>query len=327
MNQGKTKPLSIFIPLLSLGSWFVIAVMAVLNPSGTVPMESLSLFGVALLAMGAICSWLLPYWSITRKSRGDFLSALLIGMIALIGLAWGGASVVHRDFFSFPSQVIMIYLTIGVYKIDELDVIRQKREVYPHIFTGAMVIFVLWIGWLMIMAYAIVVRQEPRWIESSVYNLFNGVIGITLVIAAATLKNRSKHSLKLLQDGIYLDDRNISKLLSPQENRIVSAFISAPSHTLTCQTLRARLNKTNDAANEDPARIGPLDECERCIAENWTAYDCATYRNLKNRINDTKKYLELLQIGTIVPSEENRREIKITGWRFRLFDDVRLIRG
>ena len=63
------------------------------------------------------------------------------------------------------------------------------------------------------------------------------------------------------------------------------------------------------------------------MAENWTAYDCATYRNLKNRINDAKKYLELLQIGTIVPAEENRREIKITGWRLRLFDDVRLVRG
>jgi hypothetical protein len=45
---------------------------------------------------------------------------------------------------------------------------------------------------------------------------------------------------------------------------------------------------------------------------------------LKNRINDAKKYLELLQIGTIVPAEENRREIKIAGWRLRLFDDVRL---
>ncbi len=315
----------ILISSISLVSWLMIALMATINPSGTVPIKELSFWGVLLLVLGALGAGILPYWALLCRRRAAFLSAAAIGVIALVSLAWVAGISIHRDFFSYPTQVIMIYLTIGIYKTDEMQIIRRKREVYPQVFAGAMVVFVLWIGWLMIMSYAIVVRQEPRWIESSVYNLLNGVIGIALVVAAATLRNRSKRSLKVFQNGIYLDERNISKLLSPQENRIVYAFLSEPSHTLTCHTLRAWLDNGNGAIDREAAREVPVGECERCMAEKWTAYDCATYRNLKNRISDAKKYLELLQIGTIVPAEENRREIKMTGWSLRFFDDVRLV--
>jgi hypothetical protein len=327
MKVSHTNKFSLLFPSILLVSWITIIIMAATNPSGTVPMKDSSFWGVITLVLGALGAGVLPYWAVFCRRRVSFLASVIIGVIALIGLAWGAATAIHRDFFSYPTQVIMIYITIIVYKVDELDIIERKREVYPHIVTGAMVIFALWIGWLMMMSYAIVVREEPRWIESSVYNVINGVIGIVLVIAAITLRNRSKRSLILREDGVYLDERNISQLLSPQENRIVLAFINAPSHTLTCKTLREWLDPAIGATNGKAAGKESTKECERCMSEKWTAYDCATYRNLKNRINDAKKYLELLQIGTIVPAEENRREIKMTGWCLRLFDDVRLVRS
>lgn len=65
--------------------------------------------------------------------------------------------------------------------------------------------FLLWIGWLMMMSYTIVTRTEPRWIESTAYNLVNGLIGLGLLLTATTLGDRAKRTVVCKGESVYLD--------------------------------------------------------------------------------------------------------------------------
>jgi hypothetical protein len=148
------------------------------------------------------------------------------------------------------------------------------------------------------------------------------LIGLGLLLTATTLGDRAKRTVVCKGESVYLDARNISGLLSPQEVRLVRAFLAAADHTHTCRSLLIYIQATD--GGDDPVAVVPTVDCDRCMELRWTASNCPAYRNLKNRINATKKYLELLQIGTIVPVSESPRETKEAGWRLRLFDDVRV---
>lgn len=63
--------------------------------------------------------------------------------------------------------------------------------------------------------------------------------------------------------------------------------------------------------------------CLECINKKWTVSNCSSYKYIKNCISASKKYFEILQVGTIVPVSEHPREIKEMGWQLRFFDDVK----
>jgi hypothetical protein len=168
------------------------------------------------------------------------------------------------------------------------------------------------------MFFAIVSRAEPRWIESSVYNILNLIIGLALLGATLWLNAHAKSRIRIIHDKVFLNQRDISSILSPQENSIILAFLRSHQNSLNCWELSLvlRTSDTEDESNHP--------HCKDCVEGFWKATSCSTYRNYKNRIKDVKKYLELSQIGTIVPVSENPREIKEAGWVLRFFDDVGL---
>lgn len=323
------------MPLLSALAWSVIAVMAYLNPSGT---EAISRAGpqtVMLLALAAGAAFAFPCLALRSRDRATLIRRTALTLAALLAMAWYFALTYHRDFLVFATEAILLAFLTVLIRLESVLGTTRRREVYRSLSVAAFVTFVLWAVWLIMMSYAIVTRVEPRWIESIAYNLVNGLIALGLLITAATLHARERRTLACRNGVIYLDDRRLSDVLSPQENRIVGAFLTAPGHQHTCRTLLTALHSELPAPSELPDPSEGADaatsreaivECDRCLAERWTASNCAAYRNLKNRITATKKYLELLQIGTIVPVSENTRDIKETGWLLRLFDDVRFVR-
>jgi hypothetical protein len=303
-------------PITLFAAWITTLLMSWLNPTNTVAAGPIDGRVVIILAFGSIAALLLPFslWKVTRHRR--FYTVFAGSFALLLILTWWAANNFHRDFFSFGTQVVMIYFIIFLNRIDSLGIVTNKQSVYPPISVGSIVAFALWTSWIMLMSYAIVTRTEPRWIESIAYNLVNGVIALLLLLSAGLIHRQSRRTVRVESGVIHLDDRNISELLSPQESLIAALFLTAPHRTLTCRQLVRMMSGRRDWSTTT--------DCERCLNDRWTASDCSTYRNIKNRIGDTRKYLELLQIGAIVPASENPRDIKETGWCLRLFDDVRL---
>jgi hypothetical protein len=331
------------VSLLAGFSWFIIALMVSINPSSTIPSSLPGEWGILFITFTTLFTLILTVWHQKITEKHMFFIYFPLSFILILAMGWMSALFVHRDFFSWPAQLVMIYYTIFLWRIDYLGIIKRKVQIYRALYQVAIVVFILWISWVMLMSWAIVVRSEPRWIESTFYNFCNGLIGLVMIYTAGILRDRVKQRIRLSGDAIYLDERNVSQLLSPQENSLIGVFLEAPHQSKNCRSLLEALNSTGELRESQAVGTGvlsgaedcpeeksksssimPQTDCPTCHQEGWTATKCSAYRNLKNRIADAKKYLELLQIGTIVPVSENPRDIKEKGWRLRLFDDVRL---
>ncbi|MBI9107527.1 MAG: hypothetical protein JEZ04_12345 [Spirochaetales bacterium] len=302
----------IFVPILSAAAWLTIEVMVLLNLSDTIPLGALNLLDWTCFIVSAVVAFILPFFISRQAGKQRFFFSFFLSLVALLFLAGVFGRHYHRDFDSFGFQVVLLFYVLIVLKLDSLKIVKQKHAVYRSISIITIVVFILWTAWLMMMAYAIVTRAEPRWIESTAYNLLNILISFMMIASAVYIWEKVKRRLHFKQGKLYLDERDISSMLSLQECSFIRVFLSADTNTLNCNELYIQIK------NEDLLKP----QCEQCKKEMWTATSCGTYRNYKNRINEVKKYLELLQIGTIVPVSENPRDIKITGWRLRLFDDI-----
>ena len=301
----------IFIPVLSAAAWLLIEVMAVLNLSGTLALSAPGVSGWSSFVLSSAAAFILPYITTKQTNKLKFFIWFVIQLGVMILLSTIFGRYYHRDFHSYGTQIILLSFLLFILKLDDISIVRHRTALYKVLTLAVIAMFMLWAVWLMMMGYAIVTRAEPRWIESTGYNLINVLIGLTMLVVAGYVWNRTRKRLHFKGELLHLDERDISKMLSPQECSIINAFLSAPDNALTCKEL---YNELKDLDSE-PA-------CTKCMNENWTATGCPSYRNYKNRINDIKKYLELLQIGTVVPVSENPREIKEKGWRLRLFDDI-----
>lgn len=310
------------VPIIAFLAWVTILAMVVLDPSRTLPAHAVDRGRFLIIIVSTLAVGVGPNVPLRAATRRLFYTGLALSLFFALLSAVVAGSMVHRDFFAYMSPAILLHLTIILFRIDDFELVRRGFDVYSHIITGAIVVFSLWVGWLMLMSWAIVTRAEPRWIESTAYNVNNGLIGLLFLSAAITLRDRARRTIRLRNGALFLDDRNLSDHLSPQEHRFVLTFLAARGAPVTCRDLIERLTETDP----EPVTGGAV-ECSRCLVERWTASDCSVFRNLKNRINSTRKYLELLQIGAIVPVSENPREIKERGWRLRLFDDVRIDRS
>jgi hypothetical protein len=313
---------AVTIGLVSVTLWIIIEVMTVLDPSATLPVSAPLTAVVPVYILSAAATFILPFVNVlpSTQLRGwRFFLRFVSTFVLLVLVAWYCGTTIHRDFLAFTTPAVLIFFTIFLYRIGDLEIITNRAVVFPRLARTATIVFALWIGWIMMMSYAIVTRTEPRWIESIAYNLGNGVLGLVMLYTGTTLYDRAKRTVRFQGDGWYLDDRIVSSLVSPQEQQILHVLFSEPEHPITCSNL-IRLLRIGREDNTDADQ-----ECRKCLTEQWTASQCSTYRNLKNRIGDIKKYLELLQIGTIVPVSENPRHIKESGWRLRVFDDVRIL--
>ena len=306
--------------------------MAGANPSGTLK-AAISLPGVVVVGIvGGVIAFLLPTivlkraGTIDRHSAGSFairesrkkgyLISFAASLLSLIAMAVVAAMLVHRDFHSYYAQAILLHGALFFLTFDSVYRVRNKQSVYRLLFYAAALVSGLMLVWLMLMSYAIVVRAEPRWIEATGYNVVNALIALFLLGSAAFLRERSRREVVLEEGSIFVDGKDVTSILSGQERRLLTAFVSTSRSSWNCAELRGVLG--------DQSR-SEFEGCKECLRNNWTPSKCPHYRNIKNRISDAKKYLELMDVGTIISATGELRKIREAGWRVRLFDDVRVL--
>lgn len=323
------------VPVLSAVGWILIAAMVGTNPSGTLEAGAAQLVVGAVGVAGGAVAFLLPAgllkWarSSTELPRGSSLSrrnavssSIVASLLLLIAMAAVAATWIHRDFHSYYAQVILLHGTLFLLTFDSLFSVRNKEIVYRLLFYAAAIVFGLMIVWLMLMSYAIVVRVEPRWIEATGYNVVNALIVFLFIGSAASLRERAKRVVRLETGRVLVEGKDVSSILTSQERQLLAAFLASPGVSWNCKELSLVLaGKTG----VDRVLGKELARCKECMANSWSPSKCSHYKNIKNRINDAKKYLELLGVGTIVPATAELRRIKEAGWRLRIFDDVRVL--
>jgi hypothetical protein len=313
------------VPCLAGASWLVIAVMTALNPSETLTTHSTARVGAAVAIMGTVLAVLVPLRLITattrrtepRRSRG-FLLEFGAGLLVLIAGAVLAALLVHRDYHSWYAQIIVLYATLFLFLVDSVDLVVRRYEVYRTLFLVSLVVFALIMVWIMLMSWAIVIRAEPRWIESTAYNVTFGLIAIVFAWSAASLRERAYRIVRIEGNAVFVDDYDIGTIFSEQERTLLVTFLTAGDVPVTCARLHRLLGSDGEAEG---------DPCATCLEHDWSPSKCPHYRNIKNRISGTRKVMELMRLGTIAAATDRAREIRTAGWRAVIDPDVRLFDG
>jgi len=164
------------------------------------------------------------------------------------------------------------------------------------------------------MGYAIVTRDEPRPVESLVYNVYNLVLVFLLLVVSRRLRYKATTSVDTEPDALRVNDKDFSQLFGAKKTRLVNAFASAEDRRLCCPDIQ-RILRQDDGKKDDA--------CERCRDGAMKATLCVRYRTTYNLVLDLKKNLESIEVGTIT-SNGNRRNILAEGWKLVLFENVRI---
>jgi len=276
--------------------------MIYFNPSGAPPFSSLkNIYEVIFLSIAFSGSFyfLLQYLMIIKRVN-YFLINLIIQCIVIILTCIYLGLYLHRDYFSALFLIITIYYSVFLSKI---DIFKNSKLFYKSVHFFSTLIIIVIFGWILLMGYAIVKREEPRWIESILYNIYFLFLIIILYYKNFKISYLIKRKIVLRDENIFIDDFDLSDILGIEYIKILLTFF------------------TNKKANCSHLNKIILDEKSNCKSDcEKKAHLCNYYRNLYNKINYIKKVLELLKIGT-VKSPSNKMLIKNEGWYLHLEKD------
>lgn len=250
--------------------------------------------------------------SIRKAIAGLALSCAALTLASVVS----GLSL-HRDYFSAAFQYIMgfpvavLYLVVARMAIGRLPF---RKETSRSVGMAGYVVAAFFGMWVMMMGYAIATRAEPRPIESMMYNVLNLCLILALVFLSRDIRLRGSTCVECSGASLMLNGKDVLPAFGGKKSNLFHAFAAAENRTLRCSEINALLSR-------DGAEYA---ECAQCSGENTKAALCKRYRTTYNVILELKKTLELLEIGSVM-SSENRRLILTEGWRLVLFEGVRLI--
>ncbi len=255
-------------------------------------------------------------FSIIRSTLASSISHLALSCAGLTLISIAYSMFVHRDFMAAAFQYLMgmpLALIVVFHSREARGATSyQKRTVKAIGFAGLAISF-CYAQWSMMMGYAIVTRAEPRPIESGIYNLYNLILTLSLVFLSREVRSRGDIKVHLYPDALVVDGKDVSQAFGQKKLALLRAFALTGSRTLTCQGI-------NDALGKEGSDPG---DCRECSGETTKAALCKRYRTTYNLVLDLKKSLELVGIGSVTGSE-NRRQILDEGWRFAIFENVRI---
>ena len=206
-------------------------------------------------------------------------------------------------------------LPISIIFISRKDIVFAEpieREGLRYVYRFSLALFILVFFWLCLMGYAISTRQEPRWIESIFYNIYNAMLLIIMYFEIIQLRSRLYRRVVIGSGRITIDRYDFTSFLGEMNLKIVTRLARSAGRNVRCSDLMADISQSGD---DTP--------CSRCVSESAKATLCPRYKTLYNRILDIKKLFESLEIGTVIYPENKMRIIE-EGWKLRLFDDIRL---
>ena len=299
----------------------VITIMIHMNPSHAGPKSPFDGWGEALLptVVFFFAGFSIFFLILSVKRRGAFLFVFFSMFSLLCAITILGALVLHRDYFTYIFQLVIMFWLILCSRNSFFRTSHPKKEFFTFLFVFNSAICGLWTIWTMMMGYAISTRQEPRWAESIVYNLFNLLLIIFLGTVSVLLNRRRYRNITIYEGDIYIDDWNFSGFFGDIDKKIALRLITTHKE-LTCSELSSYWQKTSDETGGNSNRW----DCGECMSKSYTASKCPAYKKVYNRILTIKKLLESLEIGTVI-TPDNKMQIKDIGWKLRLFDDVRII--
>jgi len=215
-------------------------------------------------------------------------------------------------------QLFLMYPLVFFFRYEIIYKGVQESIQIRRMFGISVIVFVLWFLWLMMMGYAISTRQEPRWTESIIYNIYNSIIVFMLFLNVLKFRMKMFRRVYISDHSIRIDNYDFTEFLGSINLKIINAFLLNHNRNITCALLFTSLNNN---ANGD---LSINADCETCISSGYKVTQCPKYKTIYNRILDIKKLFESLEIGTII-SPDNKMKILQEGWKLRFFDDIRVI--
>lgn len=182
------------VPYVSLVAWLVIEAMVVINPSNTLPIRNISFYTIIYFVISTFSAFFLPFWAL-KKDKAVFFRFFICGIFILQVFSLFGGIIFHRDFTVYCTQAMILFLVIFLFRIEELNIVKKKNIVYRNIFIASVIGNSLWLIWLIFMCYAIITRNDPRWIESIFYNLTNCIIALICFYISIRLFEQIKKRL------------------------------------------------------------------------------------------------------------------------------------
>lgn len=247
-----------------------------------------------------------------------FLSIFSLSFVLQLSLLVLCALFIHRDYFTMVFQLFLMYPLIFFFQYKIIFTGPQESVHVRRMYYLSVIFFVLWFVWLLMMGYSIVTRQEPRWIESIIYNVYISVLLLMLFIHMLKLRSRMYRRVFISSGTIKIDDYDFTEFLGKVNLNIIRTFILYHNKNVTCSLLISCLNDRN----QDNTLIN-IHDCEECLSKERKVTLCPKYKTIYNRILDIKKLFESLEIGTII-SPDNKMNILTEEWKLRFFDDIRV---
>ena len=251
------------------------------------------------------------------KQRKTFFLVFYLSFFLQLSLLVLCSIIIHRDFLAMVFQLFIMYPLILFSQNDIIfsgpQAVIQSRRMYNL----SVIFFVLWSVWLLMMGYALVTRQEPRWAESLMYNIYTLILILMTFIHLLKFRSRMYRRVYISSTTIRIDNHDFTEFLGKVNFNIIHTFILNYNKNVTCFMLIPCLTD-RDQNNTLSSQL----DCEECLSRKSKVTLCSKYKNIYNRILEIKKLFESLEIGTII-SPDNKMKILTEGWKLRFFDDIR----
>lgn len=232
--------------------------------------------------------------------RAESLNRMLLLGAGSLALSWGGAALasfaIHQDFFSTGFMAVAQMTALALLKAEGMTGSSRHQGHRYQFFLFGMVASTVVTIWIMLMGYALVTRQEPRWWESLIYNGYNMVLAAFLYFATLRLAGPAVRSIVSRQDVLAIDGFELSEILG--ESGCLCAWHLLRECRVSCL---------------DITGPGGLKACTECAEPKISL--CTKYRSLYNSMRLVRKCFEAFRIGTVQDAED-RPDAFDRGWVF-----------
>jgi len=268
---------------------------------------------LAVLVLGAAAYRLA--FAVSRPMR--FVAVLWATVAALILASISMGVLVHRDFFTAAFQYALGAFVAALYYVATRPNPSQDSKGFLRALSKAgLIVSFFYVEWIILMGYAISTRAEPRPVESILYNVYNLVQVLILLLTSRWVERKTFHRVIVEGKRLDVDGRDLLSVLGQKKAEIFRSFALEAYRSLRCSEIQALFREEADEAADE--------RCAACTEQTTKVALCSRYRNTYNSILELKRVLEFLEIGTI-NAPENKRRILTDGWKLVLFENARLI--
>lgn len=312
IDRTLSRILSVFfsLPIVIVGLTVLFGPLSSSNP---LPKWFIDFYGPVLLA-AILGNYIALRWILSNTKILSFLISLVLIESLMIVLSLSAGINLHRDFFTASFQYILGVPAIVLFYLQTKSAPQINKSTRRIMGQAGYILAGFYTEWIMLMGYAITTRAEPRPIESIFYNLYNLTLVLILFFTSHQIKRLSFTFIEIDKSTLFINTRDISSIAGPKKILLLYEFALTPERRLRCSDIQKIMHPKTVNSNAD---------CTLCTEENQKAAQCSQYRTTYNTVLQLKKLLEFMEIGSIT-SSDNRRNILTEGWKFVLFENVRI---